>query len=150
MVASGPTAVRRPPRSRVALLIVTAAAVLLTAACSGRPDDVEMSVKARATTPKDDLVAVRPTPWERIERRDGGRTLRVFYTGGLDGCGQLARVDTEPTGSQLTVTVFTGDGKDKVQDDGTVVCTLAGVPSYTDVRMDPPVKKGIRFAKSES
>ncbi len=64
--------------------------------------------EGQLVTPSPGTVDARPTPWERFEAADDGSRLLVTYTGGVDTCYALDRVEVTETAEQVMVTVFEG------------------------------------------
>ncbi len=125
---------------RRALAVAVLLALVGGACADDKRNDLDLSWDAAIeATPSSSIVNQRLQPWDHIERRDGGRTLRVYYYGGVGECGQLARVDTRREGKVVAVTLHVGTRGAPTD------CTLAGLPYYTDVVLDRPVPKGATF-----
>jgi hypothetical protein len=63
---------------------------------------------ATLITVNHDLVDLRPQPWDSITVSADGRTLTVYFYGGLAACYGLGRVDVSSDNGHLKVTLFSG------------------------------------------
>lgn len=118
--------------ARTLLAVVALAGVALLASCAGLagraepgsgPEPGDAPGSPVSGTPTDELTVVEPTPllveprpglvqvrarpWDRVEVVDP-RTLLVQYTGGVEACYGLARVDVRYGPEAVTVTLFEG------------------------------------------
>ena len=75
-----------------------------------------------------------PTTWERLEIGPDGRSLRVVFSTGADGCYGLARVEIDRSGDVPVVTVWTGLRPDAA----TRICDAMAYTYHTDVALDVP------------
>lgn len=62
--------------------------------------------------PRGDAANTRPQSWERWEPANGeGTVLRIFFTGGVEPCFVVDRVDVVETADTVTLTLVTGSDK---------------------------------------
>jgi hypothetical protein len=119
--------------ARLCLVPVAVLLVLMSpAACSS--DTRPATDGPREVTAKRATIGAEPVPYNSVELEDDGRTLRVFFAGGADGCGELDRVRTEFVGADtLRVTIYLGTSGEVVEK--RLDCPSVGVPSVTTVRL---------------
>jgi hypothetical protein len=82
--------------------------------------------------PRPGLVQARPRPWDRVEVT-GPRTLLVHFTGGVEACYGLARVDVRYGADAVTVTLFEG------RVPGDLYCIEVAVAKAVRVELDEPL-----------
>lgn len=58
--------------------------------------------------PRDGLVDVGATRWDRYRVRDGGRAVDLFFWSGVEGCYGVDRVDVDYKKRTIEVTIFEG------------------------------------------
>lgn len=130
------------------------AAMLLLAACAGRgedrrasgqpgPDsDVSTTVPSPSSpapeptpllvTPRIGLVDVRPNPFDKVVVLDG-RTVEVWFYGGVEECYGVDRVDVRYGDAEITVTVYQG------RVPTAEVCIEIAVLTAVRVKLDEPL-----------
>ncbi|HYI22663.1 MAG TPA: hypothetical protein VEX62_08515 [Candidatus Limnocylindrales bacterium] len=72
------------------------------------PVDLPLPVGATPVEPVPGVVDAIPHAWDHIDVAADGRTITVYYWGGVDSCYGLDRVDTTFKDGVLNVTVFEG------------------------------------------
>lgn len=100
-----------------------------TASVLGPGEHCRTRAAAIAVTPTNDLTDVAETGWDRVEFRDDGRTLDVYFSG-IEDCFGLDRVDVTTSAEGLDVRVFTG----RIPSAG--VCRYATRNYVTTVQLD--------------
>lgn len=81
------------------------------------------------------IIDPTPTPWERIEIKPDGQSLRVFFSTGAAGCYGLARVDVDRSNEVPVLTLWTGLRPDAAAR----ICDAMNYDYYTEVALDAPV-----------
>lgn len=64
--------------------------------------------EGKLVEPESGLLDLRRIPWQRIEARPGRDSVVVHYSGGIEACYGLARVDVGTRGSRPVITVYEG------------------------------------------
>ena len=97
-------------------------------------------------TPHPALVHARPVPWANAVVAAGGRSLRLYFTGGADaGCGQLDHVSVATAADgTMTLTVFEGSDPSRAAADGTIVCSSVAVRLAVDVALPLTLTPGAK------
>lgn len=86
-------------------------------------------------TPRPGMADVRPIPWERAEPVGDAR-LRVHWTGGVEPCYVLDRVEVTETAETVTVTLFQGSDPTAPPDQA---CIEIGVFKAVEVDLEAPL-----------
>ena len=149
----------RPRSVRLALLAVLAGSLLSATAWSATvAQDPSLSTGSPATAPAD-LVPLPsadsadgatpllpdptnfgglPTTWDRITVGPDGRTLMVYFTGGVDGCYGLKSVTTSTVDGVTTISLEMGRRQDAMGK----LCIQATQSYKTPVVLDAPILGG--------
>lgn len=138
-----------PSASRVTLLITVLALAALGAACAPVPagDDpiVGPPIVGGPVEPDDGVLHVVPEPgivnpvphaWQRIEIAPDGRTITIYYWGGVQDCYGLAGVDVQYKAGLLMVRVFEGQRANLGPD---VACIEIAVAKAVTVELEQPL-----------
>lgn len=84
--------------------------------------------------PRSGMSNVRPVSWSDYEVLDE-RSVRVFFTSGVEPCYVLDRVDVQYSPERITVSLFVGSDPEA----GNVACIEIAVFKAVDVRLDEPL-----------
>ncbi len=79
-----------------------------------------------------------PTPWDRITVGPDGRTLMVYFTGGVDGCFGLKGVTTSLVGGVPSISLEMGRRQDAMGK----LCIESTQSYKTPVVLDAPILGG--------
>ena len=72
------------------------------------PVDLPLPVGATTVEPQPGIVDAIPHAWDHIDVASDGKTITVYYWGGVEECYGLDRVDASFDDGLLSVTVFEG------------------------------------------
>jgi hypothetical protein len=87
--------------------------------------------------PEPGIVEPRPHPWDHISVAADGRTITIYYTGGIQDCYGLAGVDAaRRDDGTLQVTVFEGRRGNLGRD---VACIDIGVFKSVTIELEQPL-----------
>jgi hypothetical protein len=89
--------------------------------------------------PRDGLDNVLPLVWDRAEVADDGRSVDVWFMGGIDACWGLARAEATRGPGTLTIAL---EGGEIPQD---AACPDLGVTYVTRIPLDQPVAPDVRL-----
>jgi hypothetical protein len=138
----------------IALVLVVA---IVGAGCGDAPDEVQVAAspddapvtspsvasappgRPMTLQPRDGLDHVRPLVWERAELAADGRSVDVWFTGGIEACWGLARAEATSGPGTLTIAL---DGGEVPQD---AACPELGVTYLTRIVLDAPAPAGVRL-----
>jgi len=143
---------------RRVLLIVCAAALLVGGACGddstsvGTPDDTAgpdepvvsppldpdaplEPAEPELVEPRAGMADVRPASFESTDAIDGGRTLAIRYTSGIEPCSVLDSIDVTETEREVVVTLRIGHDPDA----GDVACIDIAQRFETRVELAEPL-----------
>lgn len=87
---------------------------------------------ALSVSPQPGLVDVRPHIWDRFEQV-GPRRLRIEFSGGVEECEGLDRVEVDETANRVAVSLFVGRVPEAE------VCIEIAVLKSVIVRVDAPI-----------
>ncbi|MGH3941801.1 MAG: hypothetical protein ACRDTG_24870 [Pseudonocardiaceae bacterium] len=86
-------------------------------------------------TPQEGMLNVRPIPWRRVETR-GARTVRVFFTSGIEPCYVLNDVTVDYRTDKVAITLH--EGSDPAAQGQ--VCQMIAVQKAVDVTLTEPLR----------
>jgi hypothetical protein len=89
--------------------------------------------------PRDGLDHVLPVVWDRAEVAADGRSVDVWFMGGIDGCWGLARAEATSGPGALTISLAGGE----IPRDA--ACPDLGVTYVTRIPLDEPAPTGVRL-----
>ncbi|HWC14589.1 MAG TPA: hypothetical protein VG929_08330 [Actinomycetota bacterium] len=96
------------------------------------PDPLDPAGPERVE-PRDGLVEVRATRWDRYRVRDGGRATDLFFWSGVEDCYGVDRVEVDYKKRTVEVTIFEG------REPAAAVCIELAVRKVVQV----PLEEGI-------
>lgn len=88
---------------------------------------------AQRVEPRDGLVDVRATVWDRFKPRYGGRTVDLFFWSGIEECYGVDRVEVRFTKRVVTATIYEG------REPSAETCIELAVRKVVRVDLDEPV-----------
>lgn len=129
----------------------TAACVLILSACgsptpappAAGPDDVVSNTPGadppgrsgpQRVGPREDLVDVRATRWDRHRVRNGGRSVDLFFWSGVEECYGVDRVEARYTKKTVELTIYEG------RDPAAEVCIELAVRKVIRVELQEPLE----------
>ena len=90
---------------------------------------------SRLVTPKPGTVQTRPIPWQDSKPRPDGRSVRIYYTSGVEPCHVLDHVKVTYLAERVLVTLYEGsDASSKRQ-----ICIELAEFKMVDVQLDQPI-----------
>ncbi len=101
---------------------------------------------APSTSPSDNVQVVTPKPgtikpraiaWQEAKAGPDGRSVRIFFTSGVEPCHVLDHVKVNYLAERIIVTIYEGTGRDSLNQ----ACIEIAVFKAVDVRLDQPVGK---------
>jgi hypothetical protein len=101
------------------------------------PPDWYGDEKAQVVVPKPGTVKPRPIPWQRAKAGADGRSVRIFFTSGVEPCHVLDSVTVHYLAERIMVTLYEGSDKAAVNQ----ACIGLAVFKAVDVRLDQPLGK---------
>ena len=101
------------------------------------PIDLPLPIGAQPVEPEPGIINAIPHAWDHIDVAADGRTLTVYYWGGVLPCYGLDRVDvSRDADGRLQVTVFEGQRADQPFD---MVCIDIALLKAVTVVLDEPI-----------
>jgi hypothetical protein len=119
-------------------VLIMIAVCMLVSACgsSGDPNGSADQPTPRQMKPHPGMADVGPVAWERVDVREDGRTLQVFWDSGPAPCFMLDRVELVQSPETVTVTLY--EGRDPKLPAG-AVCPTILVTKWTPVMLETPL-----------
>ena len=88
---------------------------------------------AQRVEPRDGLVDIRATSFDRFRSRAQGRAVDLFFWSGIEECYGVDRVDVRYATKTVTVTIYEG------RDPGAETCIELAVRKVVQVELDEPL-----------
>lgn len=124
------------------LLVRLTAAVIVLVACSSVEGENGIEQLDESSTMPSERLRVRQTDWDFVASSDGGARLHLSFVGGKAGdletepCATDYEVETVESETEVDVTVWQLEAKDKSQLPAEQFCTAEGHPWTVDVRLE--------------
>jgi hypothetical protein len=92
---------------------------------------------AKLVTPAPGTIKPRAIAWQRAKPGADGRSVRIFFTSGVEPCNVLDHVKVNYLAERIMVTLYEGSGPGAL----TQGCVALAVFKAVDVRLDQPIGK---------
>lgn len=90
---------------------------------------------SQLVVPKPGTTKPRPRPWQDVKPGADGRSVRIYFTSGVEPCSVLDHVKVTYLAERIILTLYEGsDSRAKTQ-----ICPDLGVFKAVDVRLDEPI-----------
>lgn len=99
-----------------------------------KPGLPDLEPSPQVVEPRSGMSNVRPVPWNDYEVLND-RSVRVFFTSGVEPCYVLDRVEVQYSPDRITVSLFVGSDPEA----GNVACIEIAVFKAVDVTLDEPL-----------
>jgi len=90
---------------------------------------------AQLVVPKPGTTKPRAIPWQRAKPGKDGRSVRIFFTSGVEPCHVLDHVKVNYLAERVMVTLYEGSDRRSMQQ----VCIELAAFKAVDVRLDEPI-----------
>jgi hypothetical protein len=92
---------------------------------------------AKVVTPEPGTIKPRAIPWQRAKPGADGRSVRIFFTSGIEPCHVLDHVKVNYLAERIMVTLYEGTDPASLNQS----CIGIAVFKAVDVRLDQPMGK---------